>query len=182
MAIPEIDGTNRYIDSTELFKQEIKPIGKAQMLAELKSSPAYKLFYETYPDTGEEFYFHGKTAELILATMNYEKNNILELQLIYEWYYNDDRYYNQYNAQQYVSFIDMRIECDLNIKNSRYNDVEGAAVLGFIKYGYCLDLGPDISDTVCREGYELKGTECLIEPIVIYEKPPPYPEYYDEDW
>ena len=124
--LPEIIQNNPWAEIGNSFMSD------EELLKKLKAHPSYAAFYERFPDAKEELRNHRHGGSLQVGVSNFEKNNMLSLNLRFQTYGN----------------VNANIHCrTMNNDYDRNLSAEGLFVLDFIENTNCLELEPTINPT-----------------------------------
>ena len=125
--LPEIIQYNPWAEIGNPFMSD------EELLKKLKAHPSYAAFYERFPDAKEELRNQRHGGNLEVGVSNFEKNNILGLNLRFQ----------THDGTVYAS-----ISCrTMNNDYDRNLSAEGLFVLDFIENTNCLELEPTINPT-----------------------------------
>ncbi len=133
------------VDSVERDWKKITPIlSHDEILEKLKSQPAYAAFYDRFPDAKEQYEPNrNRNGELTVSIGNFEKYNVLRLELRYD--IRDD-------------FIRLDVRCDTQNESLRDLMARGPIAIDFIQETNCLDINPTAP---LYEYEDLKQTEII---------------------
>ena len=117
------------VDSVERDWKKITPtLSHDEILEKLKSQPAYAAFYDRFPDAKEQYEPNrNRNGELTVSIGNFEKYNVLRLELRYD--IRDD-------------FIRLDVRCDTQNETFDNLKTRGPLVVDFIQETNCLDINP----------------------------------------